>query len=231
MADMTTHNTIDLIVQAAYKYRFISKPGRTLFGRALIQANAAAVLDSEGDVNPAEYTFTPFARKFKRDAVACAIQHYIEQASEASTWEGSEEQRIVTKVAEKNAVKAGHRPVMTEGYYTDEVDEYGDSEWVPATVHTPAFEVHIEALRSDNGDELPWSDITNEQRDDNSTEYGQSVMVRPIEVIQAEREAERERIMAERTARLESERASERAVEAYTDDEDDDDWPDEGEDV
>lgn len=222
-AFQVSNNTIDLVVQAAYKYRICTKRERTLFGRTLWMVNRQSLAERYGDTEPtlamaeAAYpAFTSFPRKFKRLAVHGAIACFQYQSCESASWFDSETRRLLDIVAEKNAVKAGKRPVTEwvaalddngEVIMSEQPDgwepEY-DGEFVPSQTgeyvqRQSATQVWTQELQ---GIEVPrfW-DITDEQRDP-EVEADNSVMVRPIEVIRAEREVERERIMAERTARI-----------------------------
>lgn len=217
-AFQVSNHTIDLIVQACYKYRIISKRGRTLFGRQLMAANQQALAVRYGDtpltwaeINEA-YTFTPIARKFKRAAVCGAIHCFEVQAIEDPTYMDGEVRRLVAMADKKNARLAGFTDTF-EYTYPDEDDEDGETTSV-------LLQSGVAAMREQNGD--TWYDITEAQRDAESTDFAESVMVRPIDLILAERNAEAERIRAERMAQADAAHAA----MARGDDDDEDDWDD-----
>lgn len=211
-AFMVDTNTIDLIVQTAYKTKVISKRSRSLFGQALIQVNDIAMKQRYSDhqqmtaLEIQDYEFTPFPRKYKRAAAAGAIACFMYQACEWGDYEVSQTGRLVNLAAEANARHAGYEAVTAEGGVLP------DDNSIPQTAHN----LYRAALSSQ--DRLTWWDITDAQRDSDPEDYEASVMVRPLAIIQAERAEERERIAAERMAA--------EALIALADDADDadDDW-------
>ena len=240
-AFLVTNDTIDLIVQAAYKYKVVNKRQRTLFGQQLWQANQQSM--HEKYPNEAEPTyllarnayssFTPFPRKLKRAAVSGAIACFGYQACESMSWPTSEVKRLLDTVDEKNAVAAGFAaviesvPVLGEdgnpmiaaqpqhngaGEEVGYVGEFQRNEVVTATAAAQ--------MRAASGSADSFWDIAPLQRNPHSEDYENNVMVRPIEIVRAERDAEAERIRLERMAAVVAQAASE---QDDTDD-DDDDW-------
>ncbi|RKY17296.1 MAG: hypothetical protein DRQ55_16115 [Planctomycetota bacterium] len=227
---MVSTDTIDLISQAAYKYRVISKRERTLFGRMLWLVNQQGLHARYGEPEPtlaaAEFAypeFTRFERKFKRLPVAGALACFAYQACEAPTWDDSEVKRLLDIVADKNAHSAGYRPTTewqntldADGniqYHPEDEEDYDaneDTAPIGEYVVTESAASKYLAAHRNSG----FWDITPAQRDPESEDFEGSVMVRPITVIQAERELERERIMAERTAQLQQSEAEQAAREA-----------------
>jgi len=211
-------DTLDLIAQAAYKYRIISKRERTLFGRNLWMTNQQGLVACYGetpatlaDAETAYPEFTRLDRRFKRVAVSGALACFAYQAMESPTWEGSEVKRLLDIVAEKNANHAGHQAVT-------EVTEDEDGEEVSTVTQSAAL-----AMRDAIGSDSPFWDITAAQRDPETEDFAGSVMVRPIQVIRDENEARETEILEARVA-------ANAAANADVDDEDDDDYPEDGED-
>jgi hypothetical protein len=211
-AFMVDTNTIDLIVQTAYKTKVISKRSRSLFGQALIQVNDIAMKHRYPDYQQMtaleiqDYEFTPFPRKYKRAAAAGAIACFMYQACEWGDYEVSQTGRLVHLAAEANARHAGYQAVTGEGGVLPNDNN------VLQTAHN----LYRAALSTQ--DRLVWWDITDDQRDPDLEDHDASVMVRPIAIIHAERAEERERIAAERMA------AEALIVLADDVDDDDDDW-------
>lgn len=202
-------NTIDLIAQAAYKTKVITKASRTLFGQQLRMANLLSEKAQEIPVTrltdavvlqeSLEYRFAPFPRKYKRLAVSGAIACWMYNSADSPGYEDSEILRLVTRVADRNALQAGH----------------GDTDDAPGVAYR-------EATATVN----PFYDISDAMRDPESDDYENIVMVRPIDVIREERMAEAERIREERMATVA------RLAEAESDDseDEDEDWDLEDED-
>ncbi len=250
-AFMVTTDTIDLIVQAAYKYKVVSKRQRTLFGQALWQANQQSLSERYADEIEPTYlsastaypAFTPFPRKFKREAVSGAIACFEYQSCEAAGWPTSEAKRLLDIVAEKNALSAGYEPTTewtptltpegaivtadeercddTGRTYTEAVQQ-GEYTILATAATVMRLATRAAAVSTEQVHNF-WN-IKPEQRCADSEEYDASVMVRPIEIIRAERAVERERIMAERVAyaAIEAAAASDDADEEEWDDGDDD---------
>lgn len=211
---MVDTNTIDLIVQTAYKTKVISKRSRSLFGQALIQVNDIAMKHRYPDYEQMtaleiqDYEFTPFPRKYKRAAAAGAIACFMYQACEWGDYEVSQTGRLVHLAAEANARHAGYEAITGEHGHA-----LLDDNNIPQTAHN----LYRAALVHQDG-QFQWWDITDDQRDPDLEDHDASIMVRPLAIIQAERAEERERIAAERMA-----------VEALLvldddADDDDDDW-------
>lgn len=203
-------NTINLIVQGAYKTKIITKRSRLSFARQLLAATDGDIVSYEHAAN--EFPeFTAPVRKYKRSALAGAIAFYLNECGHWTGFEGSETERLVLLVADKNARQAGFGPE----YETDEDGDHVILDDGTRVVLRDAFSVQLDTLG-----ETPFGDITDEQVDPESEDYENSVMVRPLAVIQAERQEEAERIRQERMAAtiLSDVEASDDA------DEDEDDW-------
>ena len=212
---IVSSHTLDLITQAAYKSKVVTKYGRSMFVQALARANWASQFTcypgeylsyvDAGDGVPSDtliddLRFTAFPRKFKRFAALGAINCWLNNSADGPGFTDSEVHRLVRIVGNKLAMACGYTArLQVEG---------GDHNATPLDV----------ALLAMANMEWTWYDITAEQRDPESTDYAHSVMVRPIEVVRAERAVEAERIRAERMADA-------AAVVAEDDeDEDGDDW-------
>ena len=230
---MVTTNTIDLIVQAAYKYRAITKMQRTQFGQQLWAANQQSLSEQYQDEPAPTFVaameaypaFTPFPRKFRRVAVSGAISTFTYQACDAESWANSEVKRILDRVAEKNAVKSGY---FADTEFVPEYDEDGDElydEYDEPVGTTRVVKTAAAKMVEANRDAEPrFGDVSDAMRDPESEDYESSVMVRPIEIIRAEREAEAERIRAERMAATAERHAAELRADNDDADDEDDDW-------
>jgi hypothetical protein len=245
-AFMVSPETIDLIVQAAFKYKVVTKRQRTLFGQTLWQANQQSLSERYSDEVEPTYlhavdaypAFTPFPRKVKRTAISGAIACFEYQSCEAAGWATSEVKRLLDIVAEKNALSAGYEPTtqwtptltpegeivtVDEERYDDDDEPYMEAvQQGENTIIATAATVMRVATRPGNPphDTRFWN-IRPDQRHPESEDYAASVMVRPIEIIRAERAVERDRIMAERAA-YEAVDVSDDADEEEWDDGDDD---------
>jgi len=230
---MVTTNTIDLITQAAYKYRLITKAQRTSFGQQLWAANQQSLSEQYQDEAAPTYEaaqaayprFTSFPRKFRRVAVSGAIATFTYQACDAESWTGSEVKRILDRVAEKNAIKSGYSPT-TE--WVPSLDDDGDQLYDEYDEEVGTYNVTMTAaakmIEANRDAEPRFGDVSDAMRDPESEDFESNVMVRPIEVIRAEQQAEADRIRQERMAATAE--ANERALRADNDDADDedDDW-------
>ncbi len=236
-AFMVSNNTIDLIVQAAFKSKVISKRSRSVFGQALITVNDIAMTQRYGSSHTPwtveaiqDYRFTAFPRKYKRAAVHGALSCFEYQASEWAGWGDSEVRRLLNLTFEANAKYAGYEPITEVG-----TNEDGDEIVTVTTTATEQFTAALRRQREEDASLAHFWDITDHQRDPESTDYDNNVMVRHLHVIEAEREAARvvreaeaERIRLERMAL-----ATEAAAQATADEADewDGDWDDDDEDI
>ena len=241
-AFLVTNDTIDLIVQAAYKYRVIAKRQRTMFGQQLWQANQQSLHEQYPSESEPTYSnalwayssFTPFPRKLRRTAISGAIACFGYQSSDSQSWATSEVKRLLDVVEEKNAVASGFVAVIesvpvlgddgnpltvAEPQYNGAGEEVGFvGEFQTTYVVTRTAAVNMRAVP--NGSSESFWNIVPAQRDPESTDFVHNVMVRPIAIVQAERAVEAERIRLERMAAV----AAQVAMEQDDTDNDDDDW-------
>jgi hypothetical protein len=244
-AFMVSNETIDLIVQAAFKYKVVTKRQRTLFGQTLWQANQQSLSERYSDEGEPTYllaadaypAFTPFPRKVKRIAISGALACFEYQSCEAAGWATSEVKRLLDIVAEKNAMASGYEPTtqwtptltpegeivtVDEERYDDDDEPYMEAVQQGENTILASAAVAMRAATRPTGGvrDVHFWNIRPEQRDPESEDYTASVMVRPIEVIRAERAVERDRIMAERAA------YDTPGAVAVNDDADEEEWDD-----
>ena len=206
-------NQIDVAVRAASAYRRITKGTRTLLGQQIVALLHYANLEgSFFNEHAAQYPeFQSFPRKVKRAANHQAIKGILDAilvGNPVPLVQESEVVKILSKTLEKNATSAGYRVTMSGS-----VDEGYE-------VTVTAADAFQEALDTDP-DTVRYG-FTDAERDPDSEDYDLSLMVRPWEIIQAERAEEAERIRAERMA-VQAERVA-AAAATDDDDDDDDDW-------